>query len=218
MNSLKIIGHAYGALPLSVKFFLYLRWITAPFIDIEKEIPKRGLLLDIGCGHGLFDALLAYKSRSREIIGIDPDKGKINIAKQLEKKFSRLKFRNGYFRSHDFKQKFDAVILNDVEYLLSRKEKKKLLMDIKKVLNRNGVIVLKTNHNDHSLGFFLCYLQEVVATKLLSFTHAGGGLYFFTIEQYENLFQECGLKMIKGKKMRTTFFHPHYVFLLKKAS
>lgn len=208
----------FDFIPLRVKFFLLLRWVTAPFIEIEKALPKSGSFLDIGCGHGLFDVLLAYKNKKRKIIGIDPDKEKISVAQQLEKKFSNLRFMHGYFYHTDFKQKFDVVILNDIEYLLPTPEKEKLLKDIKRILKNNGVIVLKTNHNNHSIGFLLCYLQEVVATKLLSFTHAGGGLYFFTLKQYRDLFQECGLKIVKEKEMKTAFFHPHYLFLLKKSS
>lgn len=214
----KYILPNYTDLRALLKLFLFFRWITAPFVDTEKEIQKQGLILDIGCGHGLFDVLLAYKNNKRKIIGIDPDEGKISIAKQLEKRFPNLQFQHRYFHPSDFKQKLDTVILNDIEYLLSPKEKKNLLLDIKKVLSGNGLIVLKTNHNNRSLGFFLCYLQEVIATRLLSFTHAGGGLYFFTLKQYRDLFQECGLKIAKEKEMKTAFFHPHYLFLLKKAS
>lgn len=208
----------YKDISWKTKIFLALRWFSAPFADAETEVQKNGLILDIGCGHGLFDALLVYKNKDRKVIGIDPDTGKISIAKQLEKKLPHLHFQNGYFHPSDFKQKFDVVVLNDVEYLLSPKEKKSLLIDIKKVLSGNGVILLKTNHNDHSIGFFLCYLQEGLATKLLSFTHAGGGLYFFTLKQYQDLFRECGLKIVEEKEMKTAFFHPHYLFLLKKAS
>lgn len=208
----------YSKVDFKIKLFLFFRWITAPFTQIEKEVPKQGSILDIGCGHGLFDVLLAYKNNKRKIIGIDPDKGKISIAKQLEKRFPNLHFMQGYFRPSGFKQKFDAVILNDVEYLLSPKEKKKLLTDIKKVLSGNGMIVLKTNHNDGSLGFFLCYLQEVVATRLLSFTHSRAGLYFYSVEEYRKLFQECHLEIVKEKEMKTVFFHPHYLFLLRMPS
>lgn len=208
----------YGNISFKYKIALFLRWISAPFIDIEKEIPKRGLILDIGCGHGLFDALFAYKSKSRKIIGLDPDESKIVIAKQLEKKFPNLQFKHGYFHPLDFKQKFDFIILCDVEYLLSPSGKMKLFTQMKKVLKRKGAIVLKTNHNNHTIGFFLCYFQEIIATRILSYTYSQTGLHFFTLDEYKDLFQKCGLKIIKEKSLKTTFFHPHYLFLLKKFS
>jgi 2-polyprenyl-6-hydroxyphenyl methylase/3-demethylubiquinone-9 3-methyltransferase len=69
--------------PLKDKLFCLLRYITAPFNEMEKMVPKKGKILDIGCGHGLFELILKSKSNKRVITAIDPDSKKI----QLDKKF-----------------------------------------------------------------------------------------------------------------------------------
>ena len=53
--------------------------------DIQKLIPDEKVVLDYGCGFGVFTSIIA--DRSKEVVGIDQSKHEISI----EKKYSRHK-------------------------------------------------------------------------------------------------------------------------------
>src|SRR4051812_7310205 len=71
---------AFADQPLGTRLFLRGRDILCPMETVAREVPMVGRVLDIGCGHGLFPALLASGSSQREIVGVDPSEGKIAIA------------------------------------------------------------------------------------------------------------------------------------------
>lgn len=204
-------------IPFSTRLFIFIRWITAPMEDTEKELPKKGRILDLGSGHGLFTLYAALKNQEREHFGIEPDAAKVVEARKLTEELKNVKLKTGFFSTDIWKDtKFDAVIINDVMYLLPPEEKRKLLHEIKKVLAPGGTVIIKTNNAEKSFGYLLCYLQEVLSVGLMGVTFAKGrGLYFYTVEQYHELFEKCGYIVVKEKKLHTSFFHPHYLFVIK---
>lgn len=197
------------------KLFLRLRYFSAPLKAVDRELPNKGTMLDIGCGPGLLCALRA-EHVAEKIVGIDPDEKKVALAQKLGRKFPQLRFIQRYFTPTTFKQKFDVVTLIDVEYLLPIPEKEQLLKSIKKVLSKDGVVAVKNNPRSLSLGFLLCYLQEIFSVFFTGMTHSSAhGLYFLSVEEYRRLFKACGYTVIKEAELHTAFYHPHYLFLLK---
>jgi len=203
--------------PLKDKLFCLLRYITAPFNEMEKMVPKKGKILDIGCGHGLFELILKIKSNKRVITAIDPDSKKIQLAKKIEELFTNLKFSDSTTNLTNNNYQMDCCILSDVDYLLDGKGKTQILQQAKFNLKNTGTIIFKTVINNGSIGYYLGYLQELIIVSLLKKTYSKKNNFtFFTIEEYLKLFKANNLSVKKQKKLKTLFYHPHYVFLLKK--
>ncbi|HPK08303.1 MAG TPA: class I SAM-dependent methyltransferase [Candidatus Woesebacteria bacterium] len=203
--------------PLKDKLFCLLRYITAPFNEMEKMVPKKGKILDIGCGHGLFELILKSKSNKRVITAIDPDSKKIQLAKKIEELFTNLKFSDSTTNLTNNNYQMDCCILSDVDYLLDGKGKTQILQQAKFNLKNTGTIIFKTVINNGSIGYYLGYLQELIIVSLLKKTYSKKNNFtFFTIEEYLKLFKANNLSVKKQKKLKTLFYHPHYVFLLKK--
>ncbi len=206
-------------LPLKERIFIFMRFISAPFVEIENLIPQKANILDIGCGHGLLELVLKNKNNQRLITGIDPDKNKIKFAKKLEQSLN-LKNLNFYNCSvFDVKEinKFDYVIIFDVDYLLENEEKTKFLKKIRKLLNKNGILVIKTVIKKKSIGYYLSYLQELFTVYLFKKTFTGSSqFHFLTIEEYKRILKNNNYKVIKDGKLKTKFYHPHYYFIAKK--
>ena len=203
--------------PLKDKLFCLLRYITAPFNEMEKMVPKKGKILDIGCGHGLFELILKIKSNKRVITAIDPDSKKIQLAKKIEELFTNLKFSDSTTNLTNNNYQMDCCILSDVDYLLDGKGKTQILQQAKFNLKNTGTIIFKTVINNGSIGYYLGYLQELIIVSLLKKTYSKKNNFtFFTIEEYLELFKANNLSVKKQKKLKTLFYHPHYVFLLKK--
>lgn len=62
---------------------VWQRWTGTPFAAVAAHLPEQGTLLDLGCGFGMFAALLALQSPGRRVIGLDGDAGRIAVARDL---------------------------------------------------------------------------------------------------------------------------------------
>ena len=70
----------YREAGLSARMFLNLRWRWTPYEEIARRIPAKGVILDLGLGHGL----LALSEPARIVRGFDHD----------EKRAEQLNFRS----------------------------------------------------------------------------------------------------------------------------
>jgi 2-polyprenyl-3-methyl-5-hydroxy-6-metoxy-1,4-benzoquinol methylase len=117
-----------------------IRWRICPLRTIAVLAPKRGVIVDLGCGHGLFAQLLARQAPSRTVIGIDLDTRKIALAQQL--KLPNLRFVAGDVAEADLPPA-EAVTILDVFYLVPYDIQERLLVACAAKLTPDGVIVLK---------------------------------------------------------------------------
>lgn len=113
-----------------------LRKLILPIGEIDKAIPKRGRVLDLGCGQGLIAHSLSKQS-GRQVVGIDANKSRLP-------KYSR---KNLTFKKSDITklsiEKINGAVLSDVLHHLPLENQNKLLEKIFKNLNKNGVLVIK---------------------------------------------------------------------------
>jgi 2-polyprenyl-3-methyl-5-hydroxy-6-metoxy-1,4-benzoquinol methylase len=114
------------------------------------HIKKKDIVLDIGCNNGQHTIRIA--KHCHKIYGIDKDKRGIVLA---ESEIARNKLKNIIILNHDiektlpFKAKmFDKVILLDVlEHIHKRKQ---LLKEIKRILMKNGLLLLSVPNSQTS--------------------------------------------------------------------
>ena len=74
IEMLKLYKPGWLYLHNKLKFYLF------PFTKIETFIPKKGFIVDLGCGHGLLTNLLGFTSDSREVLGLEINKNRIKYA------------------------------------------------------------------------------------------------------------------------------------------
>ena len=72
--------------------FSRVRVWDAPFEQVEKLVPKKGLVLDLGCGDGFLANYLAISGPERKVIGVDLNKDRI---KHAQKGLTNTKFLHG---------------------------------------------------------------------------------------------------------------------------
>ena len=90
---------------------------------VDAEVPRRGRVLEIGCGHGLVSAYLALSSRERQVTGIDIDARKIAVASHA---LSHVDPTSAHLEFHHVATgelpdgPWDAIVIVDVLYLLER--------------------------------------------------------------------------------------------------
>ena len=65
-----------------VSQFVYWKMKTDPlFRAVEKAVPARGKILDVGCGYGIVAHWLTMFSPERRVRGVDFDGEKIRVAR-----------------------------------------------------------------------------------------------------------------------------------------
>lgn len=215
-----ILYSLYKKTDVTTQLFVAIRLITAPFLSLELYVPKRGMILDLGCGHGLFSFIAAITSLQRKIVGIDPDISKLNAINSIHNYKTRVTFNTKTLQELvKIKKKFQAIVIIDVVYLLPKEELVNTLLLCQKLLTKKGKIVLKTSQMEKGLGHWLAFLQEKIMVQALRRTKSSStGLYFRTLDEYRSLFTASGLEVQVESRLKTIFFHPHYLFVLKKSN
>lgn len=98
-----------------VKTFFYRLW-AEPSIDpmhrrIAGETPMdRGKLLDIGCGAGKLDRLIAAARPTLRVVGLDSSEPMIRAARKRSENLANLEFRLGTVEQVGFANEFDFAV------------------------------------------------------------------------------------------------------------
>lgn len=205
---------SYKNISLFTKIFIYLRWITTPFHRLEELVGRDIKILDVGSSHAIFDLYLLEKSKKRRILAIDPSKEKIEVAKKMDK--PNVSFRELTIDKLDAKEQFDLVMFIDVLYLFPEEEKIRLLKKAKKLLKRNGEILLNSIAKSNSPIYYLIYLQEYFSVVISKNTYSSfQRIYFTNQDEDKRVFKKAGLKIVEHFKERKLFY-PYNIYILKK--
>jgi SAM-dependent methyltransferase len=73
-------------------WFLRLRWWLTPYSRITSRLAPAGRILDLGCGHGLLALTAALERPDRELLGLDHDEKRIELAQRAAGTARNLRF------------------------------------------------------------------------------------------------------------------------------
>lgn len=135
-------------------FWVLLRLLILPYNKLNRVIPKKGLIVDIGCGTGFLSQFLAQSFEKREIIGIDNSPGRIKtaIAAALRKK-TKVTFKLGDANKISFPAA-SCFLLVDVLHHIPFQKQLTLLSSLAKQMNQECYLVIK-EVDSSNLGPFL---------------------------------------------------------------
>ena len=80
----RIARRLYGDASLVARTLAAWRPYICPFEVLVRAVPMGSRVLDVGCGSGLFAALLAASGRAREVVGFDTSRGAIAAADAMK--------------------------------------------------------------------------------------------------------------------------------------
>jgi len=155
--------------PLSAweSFYLRTRWRLCPFETVESHVPRKGRILDFGCGYGMLSNFLALKSAGRQVLGIDLNEARIEVAKRSSKGHPEVSFQLGDVR--DFQGiPFDAVVMTDVLHHIDEDNVRVLLRIIRSCLSDHGTLVVLDVDRSPFRKFYTTYLID----RLLNLTRS----------------------------------------------
>jgi len=175
--------------PLSAweSFYLRTRWRLCPFGLVESHVPRRGRILDFGCGYGMLSNFLAWRSPDRRVLGIDLNRDRIEVAMRSAKGHPEVVFQLGDIR--DFQGiPFDAVVMTDVLHHISDDKVRVLLQIIRSCLSDDGLLVVLDVDRSPFRKFYTTYLID----RLLNLTRS---LHYRSKEVLIHLLEGSGFQV-----------------------
>ncbi len=146
--------------------FAYLSELEA----VRKVLPKKGKGLEIGVGTGRFAAPLGIK------FGIDPSGNMLKIAKRRN-----INARFGTGESLPFKKaSFDYIAI--IVSICFVKDPRKVLKEIRRVLKKNGKVIIGIIDRDSFLGKFYRKRKNIFYKQA----------YFFNVKEINGLLKASG--------------------------
>lgn len=121
---------------LNMQVYDFLRTLMLPLEEIDRSLPSKGKIIDLGCGEGIIAKYIA-QNKNRKVIGVDLNQ------KRLENgKFKNLKFELADIRNYNLKNA-NAVILSDVLHHINFADQNRILKNIANSLKKNATLIVK---------------------------------------------------------------------------
>lgn len=196
-----------------IKIYILIKLKICPFLRVETFFPKKGKMVDLGCGNGLFSNILKLKSSAREIIGFDFDSKKIEIAKRTQKLRSKIEFQKGNIVEMDY-PKADLFALIDVLYLIPFDYQEIILKKCCSSLDRGRILIIKEMDTQPSWKYKWNLIQETLAVKIIGLT-LGEKFYFRSRDEYLKILTELGFK-VNPIKIDQGYWYPHILYICEK--
>ena len=194
-------------------FYTRTKFKICPLLPIEPLLPRAGRVLDLGCGNGLFAAILKLGSSARTITGFDLDEKKIESARAAFKDRPGMDFSVGDLIHSDYPAA-DIITIIDVLYLIPPDAKEAILRKCLAALPSGGVLAVKDMDTRPRWKYAWNMLQETLAVKIIGFT-LGSRFHFQSREKFTALLDRLGFD-VEVVPQHKGYWYPHILYLAKK--
>jgi len=164
-------------------------------------VPHDGIIIDVGCGYGFLDYMLAYLSSRRKIIGIDYDNEKIEVAENGFDKPANLQFIHANIIEFPVSEA-NCVIFSDVLHYLDEQERARIFLDYASRILPGGMIIVRDGDNNLGKKHTVTQFTEFFSTKVFNFNKTKHKLAFFSVDELVRLGENLGFgsKIIHHQK------------------
>lgn len=192
--------------------FSLIRIWDAPFEKLEKISPRKGDVLDLGCGDGILSNYLAVSSAERSVTGIELNKNRI---KEADRGLKNAKFVQGNILEKEF-PKSDAVFLTHVlHHLASYEDQEKLLVKCGNDLKKNGKLIVTEIIERPFLKFLFSALTDIIIVPILfDGKIIDAKIHYRTLSSWKKLFIKLGFKF-KYEIIHKGMPFSHVIFVLE---
>ena len=186
-------------------WFARLKFYFAPLVKIERLVPKKGLIVDLGCGYGLFSNYLALQAPEREVIGLDLDERKISFA---NRGLAKVRCFLGDITKTEVPPADGIIFIHVLHHLPSKEAQEKLLRICVQKLKPGGRLVITEVDKQPTLKYLMCLLAD----KIL---YPKDRLQFRPKEEWENIFKNLPVSTTTIQTDKGTLF-AHITFVCEK--
>lgn len=188
-----------------IKSYIYkgpvLEWYMRVKVKMEnsydlfdKIIPRKGFIVDIGCGYGPLSYMLNMLSPDRRVLGLDYDDEKIEVCEN-----SFLKRENINFETVDVCDyklpNADAFVINDMLHYMNYDRQEVLIKDAISSVNIGGVVVIRDGDSEDIEHHKLTKKSEKWSTGIVGFNRIKGDIYFTSTTRLKNIISEFDVEL-----------------------
>ncbi len=188
--------------------FARIRLWDAPYKQVEEIVPKKGVIIDLGCGEGLFSNYLALGSKKRKIFGVDVDKNRI---KHAGRGLPNTQFVLGDVNKTKIPAADAIILMHLLHHLGSFKEQGKLLRKCWSKLRNKGKLVIIEIEPKASLKYFIVFLVDHFLVAWLFEKKVYSAIYFRKKSEWFTLLNNIGFKVNSYPADKNKPF-PHIIF------
>jgi 2-polyprenyl-3-methyl-5-hydroxy-6-metoxy-1,4-benzoquinol methylase len=192
-----------------VKLEVYknIRKLICPFDKVILNVPKRGCLLDVGSGYGIFCSILTEERPNLIIEGVELDKERVEIAYNKFKS-SKLCFIQGDVTTINFGKKYDIVTCIDIFHHIPSEHHDPILKNIYKCLKSDGILIIKDMDNRPVYKYLWNYLHDCLMTKSLC-------MYYVPKIKMINMIEKIGFSIERNEDIGNILYAHYYITCIK---
>lgn len=175
----------------------------------ESLMPKQGKIVDVGCGYGFLPYMLMYRSRKREVLGLDYDDEKIEMAKNCAHKTAKINFETADVTTYEFPHA-DGFIISDVLHYLEPEQQINVVQKLAEKINKNGVLLIRDADADLKTRQAGTAYTEFVSTNVGFNKTKSSGLHFVSgklIKDTIAKFPHLTLEVIDNTKLTSNIIY-----------
>ena len=199
-----------------------LEWYLRVKIRLEKDyqlfhnlLPKKGRILDIGCGYGFMSYMLQFAAQERQMTGYDYDEEKIAVASHCFSHSENIDFIKTDV-NHIQPFPADAIILSDILHYLQPKQQELLIQKCMDSLRSDGILLIRDGDRDLKKRHKRTRLSEFFSTRVFSFNRAAeDGLHFLSGKTILDLAQKYHMEC---KSLETSAHTSNLLFIITHAA
>ncbi|HYG38878.1 MAG TPA: 1-acyl-sn-glycerol-3-phosphate acyltransferase [Cytophagales bacterium] len=177
----------------------------------HENTPKHGKIVDIGCGYGFMSYMLHFLSKEREILGIDYDEEKINVANNCVAKNENINFVSADITQFDLPEA-DTFIISDVLHYLKPEAQDNLIYRCLEKLNDGGTLIIRDGNSEMKERHKGTKLTEFFSTNF-GFNKTVNELHFTSKSKIMEILSKHKVKVEVIDDTRLT---SNIVFVIKK--
>jgi SAM-dependent methyltransferase len=172
------------------QYVFWKLWLDRMFPFLDKIVPRKGFILDLGCGPGLATHWLAQFTDTRTFLGVDYDADKIRTAQRTVGENERIRFELADILEMDYPA-CDAILLLDVLHYWRPEKQQAILKKARAALPPGGKLVLREAAKAAGQAHRHTKVWEIYTT-LLGLNLTREGLYFRTLTELQDDLKRAG--------------------------
>ena len=197
-----------------LEWYVRIKWgfEQKNFTYYDDLIEDRRKIYDVGCGLGYLSYFLHYRNEDREIVGIDYDTEKIQVAQNGYDKDEHLQFVQGDIRELTI-DSADVVFYNDVLHYMGQEKQLEVLHKTIDNLNDGGILIIRDGITDLEDRHSVTKRTEKYSTQIVNFNKITEDLFFFSSKDIFKFAEERNLQCEMIEQSAKT---SNVLFLLRK--